>query len=145
MKAHFLVLGLLVGACAWEGAWAQAGASAQADGGIQNEAPPDVSQMPFTNYAIRKVVEFHLPKIQGCYEESLAPRRKVVEGRLMAAWIITPEGTVKKAKILKKGTTLRDAKLHECVIAVLSGMSFPKPSDGRDHPVEHPFNLKAIK
>jgi hypothetical protein len=52
---------------------------------------------------------------------------------------------VKQAKVLKKGTTLHDPKLNDCVIAVLSAMTFPKPTDKRDHPIEHPFNLKAIK
>jgi len=68
-----------------------------------------------------------------------------VEGSLTAAFTIKPDGTVKDAKVVKKGTTLHDAKLHECVVSVLNGLVFPRPPDHRDHPVEYPLNLKAIR
>src|SRR5215831_15784705 len=109
MKRFQLILFLgfsLAGASG--GAQAQPAAGMAGDGGTEGEAAPelDVSHMPFTNYAIRKVVEFHLPKIQSCYEETLAPKSKAVEGKLMTSWVITAEGAVKQAKVLKKGTTL---------------------------------------
>ena len=31
------------------------------------------------------------------------------------------------------------------VVNVLTGIDFPKPPDGREYPIEYPFNLKAIK
>ena len=46
--------------------------------------------------------------------------------------------------MVKKGTTLKDPELHDCVVTVLSSMIFPKPPDGKDHPIEYPFNLKAV-
>ena len=52
---------------------------------------------------------------------------------------------VKDAKVLKKGTTLRDPQLHACIVETLSAMRFPKPHDKREHPVEYPFNLKTIR
>jgi hypothetical protein len=52
---------------------------------------------------------------------------------------------VKGAKILKKGTTLNDPKLNECVVAVLLTMEFPKPPKNQDQPIDFPFKLKAIK
>jgi hypothetical protein len=52
---------------------------------------------------------------------------------------------VKDAKVLKKGTTLKDKGLHDCVVSVLMSMSFPKPPDGKDQPIEYPFNLKAVE
>ena len=108
--------------------------------------PLDVSTMPFSQDSIRKVVTHHQPQIQACYEEMLAGRSKVVEGTIQTSWVITPEGLVKKAKIEKKKTTLKDAKLHECVVTVLSALTFPKPNDNRDHPIaSYPFNLKAVR
>lgn len=104
---------------------------------------PDVSKMPFSKDSIAKVVAFHQPKIQTCYEETLAEKDKAVEGKLNTSWIITPEGMVKSAKIEKKGTTLKEAKLHDCVIAVLSSMNFPVPPGGKQQPITFPFNLKA--
>ncbi|MFZ5471783.1 MAG: AgmX/PglI C-terminal domain-containing protein [Myxococcota bacterium] len=106
---------------------------------------PDIEKMPFTPDSIRAVVTYHLPKIQSCYEETLAGKEKKVAGKLMTKWVITPEGIVSKARVEKKGTTLREPKLHDCVVAVLSTMSFPKPPDGKNRPIEYPFNLKAIE
>ena len=108
-------------------------------------AGPDVSKMPFNQDSIKKVVTFHQPKIQACYEETLAAKDKAVEGALKTSWVITADGMVKSAKIVKKGTTLKDQKLQDCVIAVLSSMTFPKPSDGKAQPIDYPFNLKAVQ
>lgn len=118
-----------------------AGPNPSADAGVGSES----SNLPFTPYSIKKILASHHQDIQNCYEETLAGREKVIEGKLTAAFSIQPDGTVKKARVLKKGTTLRDAKLHDCVISVLSGISFPKPPDHREHPVEYPMNLKAIR
>jgi hypothetical protein len=105
----------------------------------------DVSRMPFTPDSIQQVIQHHTKQIQGCYEDHLAAKNKKVEGRLMTTFTITPDGLVKNAKVLKKGTTLHDAGLHDCVVAVLTSLTFPKPPDERDHPIEYPFNLKAIE
>ena len=107
--------------------------------------PPDVTKMPFSQESIKTVIAYHQPQIQSCYEETLASKEKVLEGKLLTSFVITGEGMVKDAKIEKRITTLKEPKLHECVIAVLSTMTFPKPVDGRDHPIEFPFNLKAIQ
>jgi hypothetical protein len=123
------------------------GQPAPARGAIDPNAkpPPDVTKMPFTQGSIKAVIAYHHPQIQACYEETLASKEKVLEGKLLTSFVITPEGVVKDAKILKKGTTLKEPKVHECVTTVLSTMTFPKPADGLDHPIEFPFNLKAIQ
>jgi hypothetical protein len=113
----------------------------------QPEKPngPDISKLPFTPDSIKQVVLSYQPQIQGCYEESMAGKgSKKVEGMLKTAWVITGDGLVKGAAVKKKDSTLKDAKLHDCVVAVLSTMAFPKPPDGKDHPIEFPFNLKAV-
>ena len=125
-----------------------------ADGGTPpaaapgGKAPLNVEQMPFTPDSIRQVMGHHLDQIQGCYEEWLAGKgNKTPQGKLMTSFTITPRGLVKKARVLNKGTdwALRDPELKECVVGVLTALTFPKPADGRDHPIEYPFNLKAIK
>jgi len=107
---------------------------------------PDVSTMPFTPESIKTVVAYYQPKIQGCYEEHLAglKSKKVPEGKLVTSWVITPEGLVKKAAIVGKKSQVKIAGMNDCVIAVLSIMSFPKPDDKKEHPIEFPFNLKAV-
>jgi hypothetical protein len=124
--------------------------AAAADGGTAaaaeppKNAGPDVSKMSWSPENIKAVVAYYQPQIQNCYEETLAAKDKAVEGTLKTKWVITPQGLVTKAEVLKKGTTLKDPKLHGCVITVLSAMSFPKPSDGKNQPIEFPFNLKAV-
>jgi hypothetical protein len=112
------------------------------------KAPLNVEQMPFTPDSIRQVMGHHLEEIQGCYEEWLAGKgNKTPQGKLMTSFTITPAGLVKKARVLNKGTdwALRDPALKDCVVGVLTALSFPKPPDGREHPIEYPFNLKAIQ
>jgi hypothetical protein len=117
---------------------APATAPAKSDG-------PDVEHMPFTPDSIKQVVAHHQPRIQECYEEHMAEKDRKVEGRLMTNFTIDANGLVKKAKVVKKSSTLKDPGLHDCVVSVLSSMTFPKPPDRADHPIEYPFNLKAIE
>jgi hypothetical protein len=105
----------------------------------------DVSKMPFGPVSVKRVVEHNLDQVQACYESTLAGRDKTVEGKLNTQWVITTEGLVKDAKIVREGTTLKDGKLHECVLGVISAMTFPVPKDKREHPIKYPFNLKAEK
>lgn len=105
----------------------------------------DVTRMPFTADSVKIIVTDSQPLIQDCYNEMLALTKKKVEGEIMTSWVITPEGMVKKAKVEKKGTTLRDPKFHECVVSVLSTMEFPRPADKADHPINFPFKLKAVE
>src|SRR5215467_432979 len=135
-----IIRALLFAAASILGANPDAGVSPSADAGTSSES----SNLPFTPYSIKKILAAHHQDLQNCYEQTLAGREKVVEGKLSAAFSIQPDGTVKKARVLKKGTTLRDAKLHDCVVSVISGITFPKPPDHREHPVEYPVNLKAI-
>ncbi|MCP3162032.1 AgmX/PglI C-terminal domain-containing protein [Myxococcus qinghaiensis] len=105
---------------------------------------PDVARMPFTPDSIRQVVTYNQGRIQECYEDHMAEKNKKAEGKLLTSFTIDANGLVKSAKV-RKGSTLKDPNLHDCVVAVLSSMTFPKPPDGADHPIEYPFNLKAIE
>jgi hypothetical protein len=103
-------------------------------------------KLPFTSDTIKDVVRAKQPQIERCWEQTLAAQQdKPVEGTLKTQFIITPTGTVRQPKVVKKGTTLKDPALHRCVETVLSTMVFPVPPDGKDHPVEYPFNLKAVR
>ncbi len=102
-------------------------------------------KLPFTPDTIREVVRAKQPEIEHCWEQTLASTEKPVDGKLQTHFVITPEGTVRQPKVVKKGTTLKNEALHRCVETVLSTMVFPRPPDGKDHPVEYPFNLKAVR
>ncbi len=130
-------------------ALAQGAPAKKPTGSKKPEAPkpagPDVSRLPFTPDSIKQVMQYNSTKIQDCYEDHMAAKDKKVEGKLMTSFNISPEGMVTNAKVLKKGTTLNDPGLHDCVVAVLLSMTFPQPTDGRYHPIEYPFNLKAVE
>ena len=102
-------------------------------------------KLPFTSDTIKEIVRAKQPDIERCWEQTLAGTDKPVDGKLQTHFVITPVGSVKQAKVVKKGTTLKDPALHRCVETVLSTMLFPRPPDGKDHPVEYPFNLKAVR
>ena len=102
-------------------------------------------KLPFTPDTIKEIVRAKQPEIERCWEQTLAGTDKPVDGKLQTHFVITPVGSVKQAKVVKKGTTLKDPALQRCVETVLSTMVFPKPPDGKDHPVEYPFNLKAVR
>lgn len=125
----------------------QAGTGTQASAKTARPAKPalDVSKLPFSADTIREVVASHMPQIQDCYEQTLAATDKPMRGRLRTFFKIDPYGIVKDAKVLKKGTTLKDPELHQCVVSVLQSMTFPKPPENRDYPVEYPFNLKPVR
>ena len=47
--------------------------------------------------------------------------------------------------MVKKGTTAEEPEPAPAAwTTVLSTLTFPQPPDGKDHPVEYPFNLKAV-
>lgn len=117
-----------------------------ADGGTSSTVINglDISKMPFTPDSIKQIVLSYQPQIQACYEETLAAKDKAVEGTLKSQFSITGDGMVALAKIDKKNSSLKDPRLHDCVVAVLSTMQFPSPPNGKDTPIEFPFNLKAI-
>ncbi len=144
MKRALLPAVLLASAVAL----AQGAPAKQPSGGkpapAKSEAP-DVARMPFTQDSIRMVVVYNQPRIQECYEDHMAEKDRKVEGRLMTTFTIDANGLVKGAKVVKKSSTLKDPALHDCVVAVLTSMTFPKPPDGADHPIEYPFNFKAIE
>ena len=123
-----------------------AGTTASADGGSSASVVNglDLSRLPFTPDSIKQVVLSYQPQIQACYEETLAGKDKAVEGSLKTVFSITGDGMTALAKVDKKGSSLKDPRLHDCVVAVLSTMQFPAPPDGKAHPIEFPFNLKAV-
>lgn len=120
------------------------GARATPDPGAPAK-PVELSQLPFTPDSITQVMRAHQAEIQTCYEKTLAARNEKLEGRLMTHFAITPAGTVSKPQVVKKGTTLKDKDLQACVVGVLATLRFPKPPDGKEHPVEYPINLQPVE
>lgn len=135
-------------AIAWHPArsYAQQAAGQTAEGGATESAGalPDVAQLPFDAQTIRQVMQARTPEVQACYERVLAETRSRLQGRVMLQFVIGLEGEVSAAKVVRGKTTLRSARVHDCVLAV-RGWRFPRPNDARPHPIEYPFDLKVIR
>ncbi|MBI5543301.1 MAG: energy transducer TonB [Deltaproteobacteria bacterium] len=121
----------------------QSGAGAAiADPSAKPKRELDTSKMVFDQESIRQVVKFHMPEIQECYEKVLADTGAKLEGRVVVGFIISAEGNVSEARVLAKKSSLKDDRVHDCVLA-MRAWGFPKPNDNRDHPIEYPFDLKV--
>jgi hypothetical protein len=122
------------------GAGAGAGTAAAAKPGL------DVSKMPFTEFSIKQVVQYHAPSIQKCYEGVIADMGKnPPEGRVMVAFNILPSGLTTQVKVDKKKSSIKNERVQDCVADDIRSWEFPKPTDGREHPIVFPFDLKVTK
>jgi TonB family protein len=98
--------------------------------------------MMFDGEGVRTVVKFYMPEIQECYERVLADTGSKLEGRVVVGFIVDTNGNVTDARVLGKKSTLKDDRVHDCVLR-MKYWPFPKPGDNRDHPIEYPFDLKV--
>jgi hypothetical protein len=122
------------------------GATPASKSGDAAAKPLDVSKLPFTEYSIKQVIKFHSPEIQTCYESVIAEMGKTPpEGKVYVSFSVLPTGLTSSVKVDKKQTTIKNDKVQECVTAAISAWEFPKPTDGREHPLAMPFSLKVSK
>ncbi|MBS2027104.1 MAG: AgmX/PglI C-terminal domain-containing protein [Deltaproteobacteria bacterium] len=147
MITHLILIAALAQAGATE--LNQGDVAPKADGTAPAPAKkpgPDVSKMPFTPYSIQEVVKFHLPEIQKCYDDVvLEIGKNPPEGKVMAVFSVASTGLTDKVKIDRKKTTIKNQRIQDCVTDAIRGWEFPKPTDGREHPIEYPFELKVAK
>ena len=93
---------------------------------------------------IRAVLAHHLPELQACYAQLLVDGGRA-EGAVLARFTVTGKGTVKDAAVVEQGQGLGSAEVCRCLEQQLLGMSFPRPADGEEQPVETPINLKSVE
>ncbi len=106
----------------------------------------DVSKLPFTEYSIKQVVKSHAAEIQTCYEGVITEMGKnPPEGKVFVSFSVMPTGLTSTIKIDKKQTTIKNDRVQACVTDAITGWEFPKPADGREHPLAMPFSLKVTK
>jgi hypothetical protein len=106
----------------------------------------DVSKLPFTPYSIQEVVKSHLAEVQDCYNGVvLEMGKQTPSGKVLASFRILPSGLTDKVTVNRKKSTIKNQRIQECVTEALRNWQFPKPEDGRVHPIEYPFNLSIPK
>jgi outer membrane biosynthesis protein TonB len=80
----------------------------------------------FDGEVLRRVVRRRLGTVRRCYREALG-RVPDLEGRLVATFVIRPDGRVSGARVVED--TVGDAELKTCAERVLARLRFPEPPD----------------
>ena len=78
---------------------------------------------------LRKVLQAHAAEIQRCYQPELA-LDQLLEGKVALRWTVQADGSVTDASLDEAHTTLRNRKVHECMLARVAGWRFPRPTGG---------------
>ena len=89
---------------------------------------------------IRKAVRRHYSKLRRCYVNRLQTRPGL-EGRITIAFVIEPDGTVRRVSSFDG---IGDAALKRCLENRFSLMRFPKPRRGVVH-VTWPLTLRPAR
>jgi pSer/pThr/pTyr-binding forkhead associated (FHA) protein len=91
---------------------------------------------------IRKVIQDHAAQIRYCYEQQLAVNPRL-QGKVSIKWIINGDGSASNAQVDASGTTLEDAKVHDCMMARITSWQFPKPKGGGMAVITYPWILRS--
>jgi hypothetical protein len=90
--------------------------------------------------SLRTVLRAHAGEIQRCYEQELA-RDHLLEGQVTLRWTVQPNGSVTDAGVDEAGTTLRNRKVQDCMLARVGGWRFPRPKGGGPAVIRNPWVL----
>jgi hypothetical protein len=91
---------------------------------------------------IRKVIQEHAAQIRFCYEEQLAVNPKLA-GKVAIKWVIDADGNASNASVDAAATTLKDDKVHQCMMARIVSWQFPKPKGGGIAVITYPWILRV--
>lgn len=106
-----------------------------------DEAPPAQLQAPkpeggLSREAIQRTVDPAKPEIKGCYEVALN-KDPDLAGRVVAYWVIAPDGTVSFASAKSWG--VEGTGVEGCVLEIIRRLRFPQPLGGGKVDVTYPF------
>lgn len=103
---------------------------------VQIQPAAVVYEGALTRDEIQSVIDRYLSQIKFCYEREVQKDPELA-GKLLARWVISPEGDAKERGALQN--TLRNAQVEQCVLRVIGRMVFPKPRGGGVVTVSYPF------
>ncbi|HEX9307064.1 MAG TPA: adventurous gliding motility protein GltG [Anaeromyxobacter sp.] len=139
-----------IGAVGTKGRGGGLGSYGTGVGGLGNKGDRDVNISTGTAVVmgsvdkelIRKVIQDHAAQIRYCYEQQLAVNPRL-QGKVAIKWVINGDGSASNAQIDHSGTTLEDAKVHECMAARITSWAFPKPKGGGIAVITYPWILRS--
>jgi len=119
-------------------------------GGLGNKGDRDVNISTGTAVVmgsvdkelIRKVIQDHASQIRYCYEQQLAVNPRL-QGKVAIKWVINGDGSASSPQIDHSGTSLEDAKVHDCMMARITSWQFPKPKGGGIAVITYPWILRS--
>jgi TonB family protein len=88
--------------------------------------------------AMRYRFQGYLYRVRQCYQKELK-QKATLAGQLRVSFVVTREGKVKDAKIV--GSTIKRPSLHTCILEIVKGAYFNRPSSG-DVKVLYPLEFK---
>jgi len=100
----------------------------------------DASQMDHD--AIRSAVRARLIDYRACYDDALK-RDKTAAGKVVVRWTIADGGVVKDAHVQQSASTLKDAKMGDCLVSIINRTLFPEPPKTEVAEVVYPFVFGA--
>lgn len=89
---------------------------------------------------IQKVINDNKAQIRYCYEVELQ-RDQTLEGKVAVKWIIAATGAVEKVVVTE--TTVKSARVGQCLAEKIKGWRFPQPAGGGIVEVNYPFVFKS--
>ncbi|MBC7792539.1 MAG: AgmX/PglI C-terminal domain-containing protein [Clostridia bacterium] len=89
---------------------------------------------------IQKVINDNKAQIRYCYEVELQ-RDQTLEGKVAVKWIIAATGSVEKVVVTE--TTVKSARVGQCLAEKIKGWRFPQPAGGGIVEVNYPFVFKS--
>jgi hypothetical protein len=96
-----------------------------------SELPYEAVKVPLSSKLLPEEIQARVRaswgSIRTCYEELLS-RDATAEGKVMMNFVIGKDGKVEKAS-LGEETTLKDAKLEECILAYTRKLEFPATNE----------------
>jgi len=88
---------------------------------------------------VKKYIRKQLAKIRWCYQKAFNKNPELA-GKLTVSFIISPTGSVMKAKVAQ--STLSDADLEKCIERKILTWRFPAPQGGGVVKINYPFVLR---
>lgn len=87
---------------------------------------------------IKRIVRQNFSAIQACYEKAMT-KDPTLAGKVALRFTIDAQGAVSSAAV--GDTTIADADMATCLVAVMRKMSFPAPENGGTMVVTYPLNF----
>jgi len=121
------------------------GALSRASAGTKRRAPvpgPGVVDSDSSiqdQVSVRSRLQSSLYRVRQCYQNELK-HRPGLSGKLRVAVIVAKDGRVQEAKVAS--STLGRPSLHRCVLGVVKGIYFSRPSSGASVSLIYPLEFK---